>query len=205
MNARELIARAQDLCSALGRPFPTEIKAYSWDWQRQRYDLGWCWGMLKCALRERRALWQIDVQVRRHHDQLQRHKDTRDLKAGEPLDTTPEPGLERWWDAESPQEDVQSSASVRNDLDGVGPCEKPRQTLRAGRQPYRKRTGTKTHKIRELLKAHVVRRGPASVRKLESMAKAEGLLEYDQAISRSSSFRRVMRGALRNPACSQSE
>jgi hypothetical protein len=31
------------------------------------------------------------------------------------------------------------------------------------------------------------------VRKLESIAKAEGLLEYDQAISRSSSFRRVMR------------
>jgi hypothetical protein len=81
-------------------------------------------GALKCALKERRALWQIDVQVRRHHDQLQRHKDTRDLKAGEPLETTPEPGLERWWDAESPQEDVQSSASVRNDLDGVRPCEK---------------------------------------------------------------------------------
>jgi hypothetical protein len=81
-------------------------------------------GALKCALKERRALWQIDVQVRRHHDQLQRHKDTRDLKAGEPLETTPEPGLERWWDAESPQEDVQSSASVRNDLDGVRRCEK---------------------------------------------------------------------------------
>jgi len=48
-------------------------------------------------------------------------------------------------------------------------------------KPYRKRTGTKTHKIRELLKAHVVRRGPASVRKLESIAKARRVCwEYDQ-------------------------
>ena len=87
----------------------------------------------------------------------------------------------------------ESAIGFPDDPDGLRPCEKPRQTLRAGRQPYRKRTGTKTHKIRELLKTHVVRRGPASVRKLESMAKAEGLLEYDQPISRSSSFRRVMK------------
>jgi hypothetical protein len=196
MNANELIARAQGLCRALGRLFPTELKAYASDWQRQRYDLDWCWGMVRSALRERRSLWQVEAQVRRHHARLQSEKDSRDLKAGELMVTTLASGPEDWWVSQDALEDMSSPASAigfPDGPDGLRPSAEPRQTCRAPRQPYRKRTGTKTHKIRELLKAHVVRRGPASVRKLESMAKAEGLLEYDQAISRSSSFRRVMK------------
>jgi hypothetical protein len=203
MNAKELIARAQALCRALGRPFPTEVKAYAWDWQRQRYDLAWCWGIVKSALKERRALWQTEVEVRRHHDQLQRDRDAKDLKAGEPLAPTPRAGQEPWWETPSPEQDTQSpqqnlpsSASpggVLDDLDGHRPCAEPRQTCRARRQPYRKRSGTKAAKVRELLRAHVVRRGPAAALKLERMAKNEGLLEEDQTISRCSTFRRVMR------------
>src|SRR5260370_32346077 len=108
MNADELIDRAEGLCRALRRPFPTELKAYARDWQRQQYDLDWCWGMVKSALKERRALWQVEAEVHRHHARLQREKDAMDLKAGEALVTTPAPSRESWWDTETHQEDVQS-------------------------------------------------------------------------------------------------
>jgi hypothetical protein len=193
MMAQDLIERAQALCRHRGIRFPADLLQYAHQWQRERFDLEFCWRHVKPLLSSNLPLWQAEVEVRRHHDRLQRDSDAQSVKAGEPLDTTLAPGQERWWDPESPQEDVQSSASVLDDPRDFRPCEKPRQTPRPRRQPYRKRAGTKTHKIRELLKAHVVRRGPTSVRKLESMAKTEGLLEYDQAISRSSSFRRVMK------------
>ena len=61
------------------------------------------------------------------------------------------------------------------------------------RPPYRRRPGTLAHKVRELLEAHVVRRGPISVGKLERFAKSEGLLDEGQEISRCSTFRRVMK------------
>jgi hypothetical protein len=134
--------------------------------------------------------------IRRHHARLQSEKDTRDLKAGEPLVTTPGAGQEPWWETQSPQPNPPSPAStggVPDDLDGVRPCAEPRQTHRAPRQPYRKRPGTLAHKIRELLKAHVIRRGPANVLKLERIAKNEGLLQEDQTISRCSTFRRAMK------------
>jgi len=44
-----------------------------------------------------------------------------------------------------------------------------------------------------LLRAHVVRRGPAAALKLERMAKNERLLDEDQSISRCSTFRRIMK------------
>jgi hypothetical protein len=200
MNANDLIARAEGLCRALRRPFPAEVKGYAWDWQRQRYDLDWCWGMAKSALKDRRALWQVDVEVRRHHDQLQRDKDAKDRKAGEPLAPTPGDGQDPWCETQSPEQDTQnphqylpSTVGVPDDLDGARPCAEPLQARRAPRQPYRKRTGTKAHRVRELLKAHVVRRGFIEVRKIERFAKGEGLLEEDQEIGRCSTFRRVMK------------
>jgi hypothetical protein len=193
MMDQELIARAQTLCRHRGIRFPSDLRQYAHQWQRERFDLEFCWRLVKPMLALSRPIWQAEVEIRRHHDRLQRDRDARDVEAGEPLETTPEPSLQDWWDTENPQEGVQSSASVPDDPDWLRPCEKPRQTLRARRQPYRKRTGTKAHKICELLKAHVVRRGPISVYKLERIAKSEGLLAQDQAISRSSSFRRVMK------------
>ena len=86
-----------------------------------------------------------------------------------------------------------STGGVPDDLDGVHPCAEPRQTRRPPRQPYRKRTGTKAHRVRELLRAHVVRRGPAAVLKLERIAKNDGLLEEAETISRNSTFRRIMK------------
>jgi hypothetical protein len=192
MIAHELIERAQALCRHRGIRFPSDLLQYAHQWQRERFDLEFCWRLVKPMMVSSRPLWQAEVEVRRHHDRLHRDRDAQDVKAAE----SPEPGQQDSWDSQGALDDMSSPASAGgspDDPDDFRPCAEPRQTQRAPRQPYRKRTGTKTHKIRELLKAHVVRRGPASVRKLESMAKAEGLLEYDQAISRSSSFRRVMK------------
>jgi hypothetical protein len=157
---------------------------------------------VKGALREGRAVWQVEAEVHHHHARLQSEKDARDRAAGEPLETTPATGQERWWETQSPEqvsdEDPQepSSTSAMGITGGPGgnrPCAESRQPLRPPRPPYRRRSGTLAHKVREFLKAHVVRRGPTSARKLESMARAEGLLQPDQAISRSSTFRRVMK------------
>jgi hypothetical protein len=203
MIANELIARALDLCHRIGRPFPAELRGYTSDWQRQGYDLPWCWARVKSALREGRALVQIEAEVHRHHARLQSEKDARERAAGEPLLARPTPGKERWWETgpeqvsdEDPQEYLPSPTSARG-VTGCPsddrPCAEPRQTLRPPRQPYRKRTGTKAHKVRELLKAHVVRRGFIEVRKIERFAKSDGLLEQDQELSRCSTFRRVMK------------
>jgi hypothetical protein len=202
MNANELIIRAQDLCRAMGRPFPAEIKTGAWDWQRQRYDLAWCWGMVKSALKERRALWRVNAEVHRHHAHLQSERDAKGRKAGEPLETTPATGEERWWETqgpeqvsdEDPQEYLPSPTSAMGVTGGPGgdrPCAEPRQPLRPPRPPYRKRTGTKAHRVREFLRAHVVRRGPAAALRLERLAKNEGLIEEDQTIGRCSTFRRI--------------
>jgi hypothetical protein len=200
MMAHELIERAQTLCRHRGIRFPSDLRQHAHQWQRERFDLEFCWRLVKPMLMLSRPIWQAEVEIRRHHAGLQRDRDAKDLKAGEPLALAPGAGQETWWETQGPDQDTQnpdqylpSTDGVPDDLDGLRPSAEPRQRHRARRQPYRKRTGTKAHKVRELLKAHVVRRGPASVRKLESMAKAEGLLEYDQAISRSSSFRRVMK------------
>jgi hypothetical protein len=132
MNAAELIARTVDLCRRMGRPFPAELRAYASDWARQRYDLGWCWDTVKSALRERRALWQVDVEVHRHYARMQAAKDARNRAAGEPLVTTPSPSREAWWDSGA-SDDVPSPSSVGDlpeDPDGLSPCPKPRQTYR---------------------------------------------------------------------------
>jgi hypothetical protein len=162
MNANDLIVRAQDLCRALGRSFPTEIKTSAWDWQRQQYDLAWCWGTVQSALRQGRALCNVEAEVHRHHARLQSEKDARDRKAGEPLRPPPGAGQEPWWetqrpeqDTESPQSDLPSPAStggVPDDLDGVRPGVEPQQVRPGPRQPYRKRKGTKADRVRELLK-----------------------------------------------------
>jgi hypothetical protein len=196
MMALELVAQAQALCRRRGLRCPSDLRQYAFQWQRERFDLEFCWRLVKPLLSSGRPLWQAEVEIRNHHTRLQSEKDARDLKAGEPLVATPAPSPEDWWDAQGALDDVPSPSSVGDlpeDPDGLRRCAEPRQTHRAPREPYRKRPGTLAHKIRELLKAHVVRRGPTSARKLESMAKGEGLLEQDQAISRSSSFRRIMK------------
>jgi hypothetical protein len=115
------------------------------------------------------------------------------------VSSTPVAAQAAWWEAQSPEQVSQHLPSpgpamgAPGDPDGLRPSLEARQTRRGPRQPYRKRKGTKADRVRELLKTHVVRRGPTSARKLESMAKGEGLLDQDQAISRSSSFRRVMK------------
>jgi hypothetical protein len=137
MTANELIARAIDICRRSGRPFPTELKGYASDWQRQQYDLAWCWGTVQSALRQGRALCNVEAEVHRHHARLQAEKDARDLRAGEPSVTIPAPGREPWCDLQSTPDDVPSPASAGgfpDDPDGLLPCAEPRQTHPAPQQ-----------------------------------------------------------------------
>jgi hypothetical protein len=194
--AYELIERAQALCRHRGIRFPSDLRQYAHQWQRERFDLEFCWRVVKPKLTLSRPIWRAEVEIRRHHDRLQRDRDAQDLKAGEPLVTTLASGPEDWWDSQDALDDMSSLASAGgfpNDPDDFRPCTEPRQTQRAPRQPYRRRSGTMADKVRKLLEAHVVRRGPISVYKLECIAKSEGLLREDQEISRCSTFRRVMK------------
>jgi hypothetical protein len=190
MDTRELIDRAQGLCRAMRRPFPNELKAYASGWQRQGYDLPWCWARVNGALREGRAAWLIEAEVLRHHDRLQRARDAMERKAGEPLVATPTPDAVRHWGSEGHQQALPPSAATCGMPDEPNALSAERHP--APRQPYRKRTGTKAHRVREFLRAHVLRRGPTAVLKLEQIAKIDGLLAEDQTISRCSTFRRVM-------------
>jgi hypothetical protein len=168
MMAQELIARAQTLRRHRGIPLPPDLRQYAYQWQRERFDLEFCWRQVKPMLSSSRPLWQAEVEIRRHHARLQSEKDTRDLKAGEPLAPIPGAGQEPWWETQSPEQETQnhhqylpSTDEVPDDLDGVRLCAEPRQTRRAPRQPYQRRSGTMADKMRKLLEAHVVRRGPS--------------------------------------------
>jgi hypothetical protein len=201
MTAFELIERAQALCRRRGIPFPSDLRQYAAQWQREQFNLEFCWRQVKPLLSSRLPLWQAEIEIRRHYARLRSETDAQDRKAGEPLEPTPAAGQEPWWESPeeyiwSPEEDVRSPASVGSlpdEPDDRLACVVPRQTLRPPRQPYRKRPGTLAHKVRELLKAHVVRRGPISVYKLERIAKSERLLREDQTIGRCSTFRRIMK------------
>jgi hypothetical protein len=201
MMAQELIELAQNLCRHRRIRFPSDLLQYAHQWAREQFDLEFCWGLVKPLVASSRPLWQAEAEIRRHHDQLQRARVAMGRKAGEP---TPATGEERWWETQGPEqvsdEDSQeylpsptSAIGVTGGPGGDRPCAEQRQTLRPPRQPYRRRNSTLAHKVRELLKAHVVRRGPITVRKLERIAKSEGLLREDQEISKSSTFRGAMK------------
>src|ERR1700726_2701386 len=112
MMAPELIERAQALCRRRGIRFPSDLRQYAHQWQREGFDLEFCWRHVKPLLSSNRPLWQAEVEVRRHHARLQSEKDSRDLKAGEPLVTTLASGPEDWWDSHGALEDMSSPASA---------------------------------------------------------------------------------------------
>jgi hypothetical protein len=91
MMAHELIEWAQALCRHRGIRFPSDLRQYAHQWQRERFDLEFCWRHVKSLLSSNRPLWQAEVEIRRYHDRLQRDRDAEDVEAGEPLETTPEP------------------------------------------------------------------------------------------------------------------
>lgn len=193
LTAHELVVQAQTLCRHRGIPFPTDLRQYAHQWEREQFDLELCWHRVKPLVSSGRPLWQAEVDIRDHHARLHRERAARDRAAGDPLATSPSPSREDGWDYQDASDDVPSTSACGFPAEPDGPHLHPRQTRRVPRQPYRRRTGTLAHKVRELLKAHVVRRGPIGARKLERIAKSEGLLREDQEISKSSTFRRVMK------------
>jgi hypothetical protein len=141
MNAKELVDRAQGFCRAMRRPFPTELKAYASGWQRQGYHLPWCWARVKGALREGRAVWQVETEVHRHHARLQSEKADRDRKAGDPLVASPTPDADRHWDSEGHRQAAVPPASaggMRDDpdrLDDLPLCAEQAQPRATARRP----------------------------------------------------------------------
>ena len=170
MPNNELVARAQALCRALRRPFPPDLRQYASQWDRERFDAELCWQRVKPLLLSGRPLWQAEAEIRRHHAELRRARDDRDRQAGEPLAVSPTSDADRHWGSEGHLQVVPPPAAPP-DRDGLSAERHP-----APRQRYSKRTDTKAHRVREFLRAHVVRRGPIAVLRLEPLAKNEGLL-----------------------------
>lgn len=75
MTASELVARAKELCWRSKRTFPAELGAYASTWQRQGFEMSWCWTLVKNALTEDRALWQVEAAICRRYADLQKVSD----------------------------------------------------------------------------------------------------------------------------------
>jgi hypothetical protein len=122
MNANELIVRAQELCRHRRIRFPSDLMQYAHQWHRERFDLELCWRRVKPLLSSGRPLWQAEVDIRRHHDRVQRERNAKDLKAGEPLVASPTPDADSHWDSERHQQAVPPPASAcgtPDDPDGL--------------------------------------------------------------------------------------
>src|ERR1700722_14771361 len=50
MNANELIVRAQDPCRQRRIRFPSDLRQYASQWQREDFDLQFCWHRVKPLL-----------------------------------------------------------------------------------------------------------------------------------------------------------
>jgi hypothetical protein len=142
MMAQDIIQRAKTICRHRRIGFPSDLLQYAHQWQREQFDIEFCWRLVKPLLTSGPPLLQAENDIRRHHDQLQRDRNARDLKAGEPLETTPATGEESWWETQDPEqvsdEDPQeylpsptSAMDVTGAPGGDRPCAEPRQTLRS--------------------------------------------------------------------------
>src|SRR3984957_755053 len=95
MNANELIARAEDLCRHRRIRFPSDLRQYASQWQREDFDLRFCWHRVKPLLSAARPLWPAEVDIRNHHARLRDEKAARERAAGKPPVTSPTPDGER--------------------------------------------------------------------------------------------------------------
>jgi hypothetical protein len=100
MTAHKLIERAEALCRYRRIRFPSDLLQYARQWERERFDLEFCWHRVKPLLSSGRPLLQAEVDIRRHHDRVQRERDARDIECGEPSVATPTPDADRQRDSE---------------------------------------------------------------------------------------------------------
>jgi hypothetical protein len=88
VTASELVARAKELCRRSKRTFPAELGGYACAWQREAYDLSWCWTLVKVALRRGQALWQVDAAVRSRYADLKAAREARERSLCKPVLTS---------------------------------------------------------------------------------------------------------------------
>lgn len=85
MTGHELMMRAQSLCRRLRRPVPAELGGYASHWQRQGFDLGFCSSTVRRALKEGRAMWMVDAEIRRHYAGIQAATEAKERSLCPPL------------------------------------------------------------------------------------------------------------------------
>jgi len=120
MTASELVARAKELCWRSKRTFPAELGAYASTWQRQGFEMSWCWTLVKNALTEDRALWQVEAAICRRYADLQKVSDARQRALCPPAPASSRPGSA---DQRAPQDYIQA-AVTRLGLDAEDDFEK---------------------------------------------------------------------------------
>jgi hypothetical protein len=199
MIAKQLIANATNLCRRLRRSLPPELKSYATGWERNGFDIGWCWSLVKSALVENRAMWMVDAEIGKHFAHLQSVRDAKEAEKGRPLSSSLPPAPPNPWATIPDDQALAAYTPPRNGADSfrrrlpqVRAPEAVQQVPSTSREPgSRRRDQTYADQVRAFLQSRVVRRGPVSVSELDRMAKSAGLLRQDQHISRSSTFCRM--------------
>jgi hypothetical protein len=195
ITADALITKAEEFCRHAGTRFPTELRQLARQWQRERFDLEFCWRQVQPLLSARRPIWQAEVDVRKYHAALQAEKETR----GRRLNMLPHSNSLD--EQRKPHQRVQAR---EHDPRGA---DRPRRSSNVGRRKrssgtQAKRKGktrtksakyiaTKTEKIRELLTTYVAHNGPMRAATLERIAQEKGLLKRGQRMSSCTTFRRI--------------
>jgi hypothetical protein len=196
MTADALIAKAEEFCHRAGARFPTELRQLARQWQRERFDLEFCWGQVQPLLSAGRPIWQAEVDVRKHHAALQAEKEAGDRR----LNTLPHSNSLD--EPKKPHQRIQA-----REHDPIRGGDRPRRSSIVGRRKRSpgkqaelkhkagtnaaKSVATKTEKIRDLLTTYVVHTGPIRLATLERIAQEKGLLLRGQKISTCSTFRRI--------------
>ena len=202
MIANDLITKASTLCRQLRRPFPVELKAYATGWQREGFELTWCWFQVKQALLECRAISLVEAPVRKHFADLQAVRDAKQREMGRPLALCSPIPRAGDWDIGPGEQTLPAPAPATNGADPfrrwpwVRPLEVLQEVRSTSPESESRRGGRKDHegqadRVRDFIQRQIVRKGQVPVATLEYLAEAQGLLRPGQKISDSSAFRRA--------------
>jgi hypothetical protein len=196
MTAGALITKAEECCRHADTRLPTELRQMARQWQRERFDLEFCWRQVQPLLSAGRPIWQAELDVRKHHAALQAEKESRDRRLNMP------PRSNSLDEQRKPHQRVRArehgpirgaNRPRRSSIVGLGkrsPATQAEPKRKAGPSAA-KSVATKTEKIRELLTTYVVDNGPVRAAMLERIAQEKGLLLGGQKMSTCTAFRRI--------------
>jgi hypothetical protein len=196
MTADALITKAKEFCRRADARFPPELCQLARQWQRERFDLKFCWCQVQPLLSAGRPIWQAEVDVRKHHAALQAEKETRDRRLNMPprSNSLDEQRKSHQRIQAREHDPIRGGDRPRcSSIVGLGkrsPATQAEPRRKAGSSAA-KNVATKTEKIRELLTTYVVDNGPIRSATLERIAREKGLLLRGQKMSTCTTFRRI--------------